>query len=69
MNVQDKIRYFYDKVKINGSLAPRASKFPYSIAIPAAAISLLIGAAVLIPNLVKKPETKAVKGTARSKAV
>ena len=69
MNVQDKIRYFYDKVKINGSFAPRASKFPFNIAIPAAAISLLIGAAVLIPNLVKKPAQKSVKGAAGSKAV
>ena len=69
MTIQDKIRYFYDKVRINSSYAPRASKFPYSIAIPAAALSLLLGAAVLIPNIVKKPETKAVKGAARSKAV
>lgn len=64
MNVQDKIIYFYDKVKINGSFAPRASKFPFNIAIPAAAISILIGAAVLIPNLIKKPAPKAVKGAA-----
>ena len=69
MTIQDKIRYFYDKVKINGSFAPRASKFPYSIAIPAAAISLIIGAAVLIPNIVKKPAEKAVKKAPRSSAV
>ena len=69
MSIQDKIRYFYDKVKINSTFAPRASKFPYSIAIPAAAISLIIGAAVIIPNLVKKPETKAVKKAPRSTAV
>ena len=50
MSIQDKIRYFYDKVKINSTFAPRASKFPYSIAIPAAAISLIIGAAVIIPK-------------------
>ena len=69
MSIQDKIRYFYDKVKINSTFAPRASKFPYSIAIPAAAISLIIGAAVIIPNLVKKPATKAVKKAPRSTAV
>lgn len=69
MNIQDKIRYFYDKVKINGSFVPRASKFPYSIAIPAAATALLIGAAVLIPSLVKKSAAKAVKKAPRSTAV
>lgn len=69
MNVQDKIRFFYDKVKIKNSLAPRASKFPFSIAIPAAATALLIGAAVLIPSLVKKPTQKPVKKTPRSSAV
>ena len=66
MNVQDKIRYFYDKVKINSTFAPRASKFPYSIAIPAAATALIIGAAVLIPSLVKKPAAKSVKKAPRS---
>lgn len=54
MNVSDKIKFFYDAVKINGSYAPKGSKFPYSVIIPAAAVSLLVGAAVIVPAILRK---------------
>ncbi|MBQ0125271.1 MAG: hypothetical protein KBS59_02985 [Clostridiales bacterium] len=56
MKTEDKIRYFYDNVKINGICASeKMQKFPISVALPAAAvISVAIGAAVIIPAIIKK---------------
>ena len=54
MNVSDKIRFFYDKVKIRGVTVKSPGRLSLSVAIPAAALSLVIGAAVIIPNLIKK---------------
>ncbi len=54
MTVSDKIKHFYDTVKIDGVSLPQQVKMPLSIAISAAAVSVLIGAALIIPNIVKK---------------
>lgn len=62
MNVSDKIRFFYDSVKINGAHEPVSIKIPLSVAIPAAAaISVVLGAALVLPGLQKKPAVKKQK--------
>ena len=53
MKTDDKIRYFYDNMKINGSFLEKKSKFPISLAIPAA-VSIAVGVAIfLAPILIK----------------
>jgi len=56
MKTDDKIRYFYDNMKINGSFLEQKSKFPLSFAIPAA-VSIAVGVAIFM--LIKNtPEGK-----------
>ena len=59
MKTDDKIRYFYDNMKINSSFLEKKSKFPISLAIPAA-VSIAVGVAIfLAPILIKNtPEEK-----------
>lgn len=54
MDITEKIRYFYDHVKIKNAQL-KSEKVPVlSVAIPvAAAVSLAVGAAVVIPLLLK----------------
>ena len=61
MTVSDKIRYFYDTVKINSVFLPQPSKLAMAIAIPAAVVSVLVGAALIIPSVSKKQPAKTAK--------
>jgi len=69
MTVSDKIKFFYDTVKINSTFLPEQVKIPLSIAIPAAVVSVLVGAALIIPNVVKKQPIKTAKKPAEGKSV
>ncbi|MCQ2436043.1 MAG: hypothetical protein MJ101_03965 [Clostridia bacterium] len=59
--VENKIRFFYDSIKIVNSVSDKRVIIPMTVAIPvAAALSLAVSAAVIIPTIVKKNAVKSV---------
>ena len=53
MKTDDKIRYFYDNMKINNSPSKGQSHFHFSLAI-LAAVSIVIGVAIFIASMLMK---------------
>ena len=61
MTLTNKVRFFYDTVKIKGAVPQRSVKIPLSFAIPAAAVSVALSAAFIIPTIIKLSARKGVK--------
>ena len=73
MNAVEKIKYFYDNVKLKNA-APIVEKAKKSLGViisaaAVSAVSLIVGAAVLIPAIVKKQSAKSGKVSKAGRAV
>ena len=62
MTLNSKIKHFYDTVKIRGAVPVKNFRLPLSIAIPAAAaLSIAVSAAFIIPTVLKRTAQKGIK--------